>query len=91
MLQQFVAGLAGQGESTVLLVGDAGVPLRSTVLQEVRLMRHAAGSVHGSAPVPVENRHRLLHPELRTSEVKTVEGMVIIGAPFTEVKEKQKT
>lgn len=89
MLQQFVAGLAGQGESTVLLVGDAGVPLRAAVLQEVRLLRHAAGPVHSSAPVPVENRTFTPKVGGGDSDVKTAH--FIIGARFTQVKEEQNT
>lgn len=56
VLQQSVSGLAGQRESTVLVVRDARVPQRSPVLLEVSLLSHTAGPIHGSPGAPAAGK-----------------------------------
>ena len=61
MFKQPVAGLAGQGEGRVLVVGDARVPHHPAMLKEVGLLGHAAGGVDRRPGTP--NTHTHLHYE----------------------------
>lgn len=52
VFEQPVAGLAGQGEGSVLVVGNTRVAHHPSLLQEVGLLRHAADGVHRCPSTP---------------------------------------
>lgn len=52
MLLEPVAGLAGQQEGAVLVVGDARVPECAAVLLEVGLLGNGAGPIYGGTGTP---------------------------------------
>lgn len=73
MFQQSVPGLAGQRESAVLVVRDARVPQRASVLLEVSLLGHAAGPIHSCAGIPADIMSRTFKFQARCATNKHTE------------------